>query len=238
MAHRRHEIFRIRHSNPPQKMACGLGPEAGPARPAACYHRLLHAPDRRHFLVGVTGAAGARRLLAPRNPASSASAARRCRASWTSRPPLRCRRDATYKPGAPMRTFIVAPGEKGVPLELTGIVAGLACGPISGAHGRVLAARRRRRVRHDRFQPARAATHRHRRPLSSDHNHSRAAPQPARLQSASTWSSNNKAELWTAMFFPGQPGNGRDPRFKEELLVKLGGTDAQRTGTFDIRLDL
>ena len=47
-----------------------------------------------------------------------------------------------------------------------------------------------------------------------------------------------KAELWTAMFFPGQPANARDPRFKDELLVKLGGSEATRTGTFEIRLNL
>ena len=49
---------------------------------------------------------------------------------------------------------------------------------------------------------------------------------------------HNKAELWTAMFFPGDRANPSDPRFKEELLVTLGGSAAKRTGTFDIRLNL
>jgi protocatechuate 3,4-dioxygenase beta subunit len=145
--------------------------------------------------------------------------------------------DGNYRPGAPIRTSIADPPQKGVPIQLTGIVAGLSCGPIVGATLEF-------------WQPdatgvfdTRGFNLRGRQVTGAGGRYRLTTILPG--GSADRAPSigvhlvvEKKAELWTAMFFPGQPANATDPRFKEDLLVKLGGSAATRTGTFDIRLNL
>jgi protocatechuate 3,4-dioxygenase beta subunit len=145
--------------------------------------------------------------------------------------------DGTYKPGAPMRASIAAPGQKGIPLQLTGIVAGLSCGPIAGATIEF-------------WQPDASGAFdtsgfnlrgRQLTDASGRYRLTTIVPGASGSRAPSIGvhvSVERKAELWTAMFFPGHAANTRDSRFREELLVKLGGSEGKRTGTFDIRLNL
>jgi protocatechuate 3,4-dioxygenase beta subunit len=193
--------------------------------------------SRRAFIGAVAIVAGARPLLATRQRGLDAFAADTLPCVLDVKATPAVSRDASYRTGAPMRTSIVGAGQTGIPLEVTGIVAGLSCGPIAGA---VL----------EFWQPDAAgaydSTGRNLRGRQVTDTGGR-----YRLTTILPGASGNrapsigvhvivqgKAELWTAMFFPGQSANARDARFNEELLVKLGGTDQKRTGTFDIRLDL
>ncbi len=190
--------------------------------------------DRRTLSPRLRRWLGAGPSSPPSNPGSTPSAARRCLASWRSRPRLRFQRDASYKPGAPMRTIDRRrAGEKGVPLR---------------DHRHRRGPRRAARLpvrRSSSGSPTRPA--RTTRPASTfaagrsqtpaavigSPPSSRAAPATRAPSIGIHVVVSNKAELWTAMFFPGQPGTARDPGFKEELLVKLGATDAAADG--DVR---
>jgi len=193
--------------------------------------------SRRAFLGTITSVAGAGRLIAAPQTGLEAFGADTLPCVLDVKATPAVSRDASYRVGAPMRTSIAVAGQKGIPLEVTGVVAGLSCGPIAGAElefwqpdprgayepgGFNLRGRQvtdaRGRYRLTTIMPGASAN---RAPSINIHVVVR-----------------RKAELWTAMFFPGQSDNVRDTRFKEQLLVKLGGTEAKRTGTFDIRLDL
>jgi protocatechuate 3,4-dioxygenase beta subunit len=145
--------------------------------------------------------------------------------------------DANYKPDAPMRTAIIEPGQKGTPLELSGIVAGLSCGPIANAIVEFW-----QPDASGTFDPAGLNLRGRQRTDSTGRYRLRTiipGGAPNRAPSIGVHVIvERKAELWTALFFPGQPANARDPRFKDELLIKLGGSEHERTGTFDIRLTL
>jgi protocatechuate 3,4-dioxygenase beta subunit len=145
--------------------------------------------------------------------------------------------DGNYRPGAPVRTSIVEPSHQGVLLQVTGIVAGLSCGPIVGASLEF-------------WQPdatgvfdSRGFNLRGRQVTGAGGRYSLMTIVPGASGNRAPSIGvhvivDKKAELWTAMFFPGQPANARDPRFREELVVKLAGSAVKRTGTFDIRLNL
>jgi protocatechuate 3,4-dioxygenase beta subunit len=195
------------------------------------------ALNRRLFLVTSAGAAIGRSLLAARQNGLDAFGGDTlpCVLDVRATPPVSA--DGNYRPGAPVRTSIVEPAQKGVPIQLSGIVAGLACGPIAGATLEF-------------WQPDAAGVF-DTRGFSLRGRQVTGAGGRYRMTTIVPGGSGNrapsigvhvvvekKAELWTAMFFPGQTANARDPRFKEELLVKLGGSEAKRTGSFDIRLNL
>ena len=196
--------------------------------------------SRRVFLVSTVGSLAARpveALSALRQGGLDAFAADTvpCELDVTATPPVS--RDTNYRAGAPLRTSLTTPGQPGSRLELTGVVAGLSCGPIANAllefwqpDGSGV------------FAPAGFALRGRQRT---------GAGGVYRLSTIMPGGSGNrapfigvhvvverKAELWTAMFFPDQPANARDPRFQEALLVKLAGTTISRTGKFDIRLNL
>jgi protocatechuate 3,4-dioxygenase beta subunit len=145
-------------------------------------------------------------------------------------------RDASYKPGAPLRSAL-ALAQHGVPLELTGTVAGLSCGPITGATIEF-------------WQPD-ASGHfdmagfglRGRQVTTAGGRYRLTTIVPGAPAGRAPSINvrvvvDRKVELWTAIFFPGQPANRQDPRFKDELLATLGGTQQKRTATFDVRVDL
>jgi protocatechuate 3,4-dioxygenase beta subunit len=205
------------------------------------------ALSRRVFLVTTVSSVAARPLHAFRQGGLDAFAADSvpCVLDVKATPPVS--RDASYRAGAPMRTSILepgaGPGPQGIPLEITGIVAGLSCGPIANAllefwqpdasgvfapAGFSLRSRQRSdsngRYRLSTIMPGASGN---RAPFIGVHVVVERVERVAR-----------KAELWTAMFFPDQNTNARDARFREDLLVKLGGTDQKRVATFDVRLDL
>jgi protocatechuate 3,4-dioxygenase beta subunit len=162
------------------------------------------------------------------------SAELKCAADVIPTPPVP--RDASYKPGAPVRTRLVA-DESGVPLELSGTVAGISCGPIAGAEiefwqadgrgtydMRGLALRGRQRT-----------DERGRYVLSTIVPGALPGRAPCLGVHVTV---SGRAELWTALFFAGRPENARDPRVRDALLVTLTGTTAKRSGSFDLRLDI
>ena len=193
--------------------------------------------SRRAFLGTITSVAGGRGLLAAPQTGLEAFGADTLPCVLDVKATPAVSRDANYKAGAPMRTAIVAPGQKGTPLELTGIVAGLSCGPIANAIIEF-------------WQPDASGTFtpagmnlrgRQRTDSTGRYRLSTIIPGSSANRAPSIGVHvivERKAELWTALFFPGQAANARDSRFNEALLVTLGGSAASRTGSFDIRLDL
>jgi len=193
--------------------------------------------SRRAFLGTITSVAGGRGLLAAPQTGLEAFGADTLPCVLDVKATPAVSRDANYKAGAPMRTAIVAPGQKGTPLELTGIVAGLSCGPIANAIVEF-------------WQPDASGTFtpagmnlrgRQRTDSTGRYRLSTIIPGSSANRAPSIGVHvivERKAELWTALFFPGQAANARDSRFNEALLVTLGGSAASRTGSFDIRLDL
>jgi protocatechuate 3,4-dioxygenase beta subunit len=145
--------------------------------------------------------------------------------------------DASYKAGAPNRTALTAPGHSGVPLTLSGVVAGVSCGPIAGAVVEFWHADGRG-VYDMRGSGLRGQQH------TDDRGRYRlttivpgAAPGRAPCLHVHVVVPG-RAELWTALFFAGRPENARDARVKEALLVTLSNTAEGVVGVFDIRLDL
>lgn len=142
-----------------------------------------------------------------------------------------------YRPGAPLRQSLLEPGLPGVRLALTGIVAGLSCGPIAGASLEFWQADHRGNYDGTGFRlRARQMTDAAGRyrlvtimPGASGAN----APHIGVHVTVA-----GKAELWTAVFFRGEPGTARDPGVPDGLRATLSGPRDARTATFDIRLDL
>jgi protocatechuate 3,4-dioxygenase beta subunit len=193
--------------------------------------------SRRVFLGLVAGAVGARPSIGVAQGGLDAFAAQTLPCVLDVKATPAVSRDASYRTGAPPRTSIVGPGQKGIPLEVTGVVAGLSCGPIAGA---VL----------EFWQPDAAGAYdptgfnlRGRQMTDAGGRYRLTTIVPGTSGSRAPSIGvhvvvERKAELWTAIFFPGQRANARDARFKDELLVKLGGSAGKRTATFDVRLDL
>jgi len=48
----------------------------------------------------------------------------------------------------------------------------------------------------------------------------------------------NRPVLTTQLYFPGEPGNARDPIFRPELVIQMTQTGGARQGRFDFVLDL
>ena len=193
--------------------------------------------NRRLFIVTLVIGAGGRPLLARRQNGLDAFGGETLPCVLDVKPTPAVSGDANYRPGAPIRTSMAGPAEKGVPLQLTGIVAGLSCGPIAGATLEF-------------WQPDAAGAYdmrgfnlRGRQISGAGGRYTLTTIMPGAAGNRAPSIGVHvvipkRAELWTAIFFPDQPANARDARFRDELLVKLGGTDRRRAGTFDIRLDL
>jgi len=143
-------------------------------------------------------------------------------------------RDATFRPGSPERASFVEAGAAG--LVLTGTVSGVTCGRIKGA-----------RVDFWHADAAGAYGDRFRGYQLTD------ATGGYRLTTIVPGASGNrarhigvnvkvagKADYWTEIFFPDDPAQARDVRFRKELLIRLvpGADPRRQTGTFDFVLDL
>ncbi|MCC7007504.1 MAG: hypothetical protein IT184_01685 [Acidobacteria bacterium] len=142
-------------------------------------------------------------------------------------------RDNTYREGAPLRTSLLEAGVNGTPLTLQGTVSGTTCGRIKGAElhfwhadpqGRydAVGSRFRGRQLTDADGRYRLTT------IVPGATSGRAPHIGVRVRIP------GKSDFWTAIFFPNQPLNARDPRFRPELLM-IGRPDG---GTFDITLNL
>jgi protocatechuate 3,4-dioxygenase beta subunit len=158
-----------------------------------------------------------------------------CASDNVATPPVA--RSAHYRPGAPLRRSVLEPGLPGVRLTLTGIVAGLSCGPIAGATIEFWQADHLGNYDQTGFRL------RGRQVTDNAGRYQLVTVMPG----ASGGDAPNigvhvavagKAELWTAVFFRGEPRNARDPRVQDSLLATLSGPRDARTATFDIRLDL
>ncbi len=203
-------------------------------------------PTRRTFLLVGSGAASlVHRLSAQAQGGDAATSLDAfatggldCAPGSVATPAIRP--DGTFKAGAPRRTLLLDPGAKGPQLVLTGTLAGLKCGPIKGA---VL----------DFWHPDAAGSYdisgfRYRGSQLTDaqgrftlttivpgaaggrarHVSVRVAVPPLPAPTGAP-----EVVLWTEIFFPGDPQNPRDPRYRPELAMTKRADGA----TFDIRLD-
>ncbi len=145
--------------------------------------------------------------------------------------------DDTYKPGAPDRRVLVAASRGGTPLALSGTVSGVTCGRIAGA--RVEAWQADATGRFD----MRGFTGRARQTTDTAGAFhfdkvvpGAAAGRPPHIGMRVTV--EGRADLWTELFFPGNPGNTSDPRFREALVMRVAPAARGRTAAFDVILDL
>jgi protocatechuate 3,4-dioxygenase beta subunit len=196
------------------------------------------ASSRRAFLLGLPaaiGAAGA--ALGARQDNSLAQftiPGTTCKPE-TATPPVPA--DATFKPGSPLRTSLRDASTPGTPFVLTGSVSGLSCGRIKGADVDFWQA-----DMHGVYDMAGFRFRGHQ--LTDAQGLFRletvvpGAP-PGRARHFGVHVQvPGKASFWTELFFPDDPQNARDPRFKPELAIKSIKTTVGQAGTFDIFLNL
>lgn len=202
-------------------------------------------PTRRTFLLAVTGIVSLVTELSARAQGLDqfAIGGMECSDKATATPAVQP--DGTFKPGAPRRTSLLEPGggagseraANGPQLVLAGTLAGLRCGAIKGA---VI----------DFWHPDASGTYdmsgfRYRGSQLTDGQGrfrlttivpgatgGRARHVSVRVAESGPAGSTNVV-LWTEIFFPGDPRNAPDPRYRPELAM------TQRAGeaTFDIKLD-
>ena len=142
-----------------------------------------------------------------------------------------------FTPNSPERQSLLEAGMKGQVLELSGLVLTHGCQPVrralldfwqadaEGAYDN-----RGFRLRGHQFTdgegryrlrtivPARY-------PGRTPHIH-------VKVQAA------NRPALTTQLYFPGDPGNARDPLFRKELQLRMTGGGENRAGQFDFVLDM
>lgn len=146
--------------------------------------------------------------------------------------------DATYKKGAPLRTSLVQPGTAGTPLTLSGTVSGVTCGRIKGATVDVWQADAQGaydtagfRLRGRQLTDAEGRFH-----------VETIVPGNAAGRARHLGFHVNvpgKADFWTEVFFPDDPKNAGDGRFRKELAMKMvQAPKGRQAGIFDVVLDL
>lgn len=142
-----------------------------------------------------------------------------------------------FSPNSPERRSLLETGMKGQVLELSGFVLTRGCQPVSRAlldfwqadaegaydnHGFRLRGHQftdgEGRYRLRTIVPARY-------PGRTPHIH-------VKVQAA------NPPALTTQLYFPGDPGNARDPLFRSELQMRMAGGGERRSGRFDFVLDM
>jgi len=142
---------------------------------------------------------------------------------------------AEFRPGAPLRTSFVESGAA-VAIPLSGFVIGQRCGPIKGA--RVDFWQADERGKYDmtgfRFRGHQVTDETGRYHLETILPGA-VAGRARRLNARVTVPS--KPPLTTALFFPDDPGQTKDPLFRKELLMKKTKTETGAV-TFNFILDL
>lgn len=146
--------------------------------------------------------------------------------------------DSSYKKGAPLKATLVERGMAGTPLTLSGTVAGVTCGRIKGATVDVWQAdaqgaydtagfRLRGRQLTDAEGRFRIET------IVPGNAGGRAKHIGLHVNVP------GKADFWTEVFFPDDPKNATDPRFKKELAMKaVQAPKGRQAGLFDVVLKL
>jgi protocatechuate 3,4-dioxygenase beta subunit len=144
-------------------------------------------------------------------------------------------RDATFRAGAPARTSLVEPGMAGTRLRVSGTVTGLSCGRVPGARVDLWQADDRGiydmagyRLRGHQLTDATGG-------FRFDTIVPGAAQGRARRLGIRVIVAN-KGDFATELFFPDDPRNVRDPRFKPELLLKMVRATTGQAATFDLVL--
>ena len=146
--------------------------------------------------------------------------------------------DSSYKKGAPLKSTLAEPGMAGTPLTLSGTVAGVTCGRIKGATVDVWQA--------DAQGAYDTAGFRLRgRQITDGEGRFRIqtiVPGNAAGRAKHIGLHINvpgKADFWTEVFFPDDPRNTADRRFKKELAMKMvQAPRGQKAGLFDVVLKL
>jgi protocatechuate 3,4-dioxygenase beta subunit len=142
-----------------------------------------------------------------------------------------------FKPRSPERSDLIEPGSRGETVELAGLVLTRRCQPVAGAlvdlwqadaqgdydnsgfrfRGHQFTdANGRYRLRT--IKPARYTGR-------TRHFHVKVQPSGGRI-------------LTTQLYFPGEPGNRRDPLFRSELLMKVAQAGNGEAARFDFVLDI
>ncbi|MFI5177666.1 MAG: hypothetical protein ACHQO8_03845 [Vicinamibacterales bacterium] len=144
--------------------------------------------------------------------------------------------DRTYRQDAPERRVLAGRDVAGRRLTISGTVGGVVCGPIKGARVDFWQA--------DASSKAEAAGTQLRGYQLTDADGryrvetvvpaataGRARHINARVQAT------GKPHLTTALYFPDDPANGRDPAFRPELVMKVVPAGSDLTATFNFVLD-
>lgn len=199
------------------------------------------ALSRRQWLIlGVPFVASASRLLAESAPQGldqfMTSAGPPCVDDARSTPSVAA--DATYRKGSPVRANLVEPGMAGTPLKLSGTVTGLTCGRVKGATVDIWQA--------DATGAYDTAGFRLRGRQLTDANGGFTFETivPGNTGARARHIGVNvivpgKATYWTELFFPDDPKNASDARYKKELLLKMvQAPKGRQAATFDIILNI
>ena len=199
------------------------------------------ALSRRQWLIlGVPFAASASRLLAESVPQGldqfMTSGGPPCADDTKSTPAVAA--DATYRKGSPVRANLVEPGMAGTPLKLSGTVTGISCGRVKGATVDIWQA--------DAKGVYDATGFRLRGRQLTDANGGFAFETivPGNAGARARHIGVNvivpgKANFWTEWFFPDDPKNASDARYKKELLLKMvQAPKGRQAATFDIVLNI
>jgi len=141
--------------------------------------------------------------------------------------------DGTFRPGSPRRSSLVEAAASGSRTTVSGTVTGLKCGRIKDAVVDVWQADSQGRLAPSGFalrghQITDATGHYRFSTIVPGAGSGRAPHLSFRVQVPA------KIEFWTEAFFPGNPANPRDARFKPELAMKKT-VDGY---VFDVFLDL
>jgi protocatechuate 3,4-dioxygenase beta subunit len=196
--------------------------------------------SRRGFLgLGLAlpfGAVGWQRASTPPLPASLFDGVKPCDPNEKLTPAVPA--GADYRPRSPQRTSLIEAGVTGTALVLAGQVAGIRCGVVKGAvldfwqadargHYDAAGFRLRGRQTTDAQGRYRLET---------------IVPGPAGVHARCLHvivQAPKAPALPTALFFPDDPRNAKEPGFHAELLIKIAAAPANgKTGTFDFILDL
>jgi protocatechuate 3,4-dioxygenase beta subunit len=145
--------------------------------------------------------------------------------------------EAEFKAGSPQRSSLVPAGETASRLVLSGSVSGLSCGAIKNARLEFWQADRKGQYDRAGFgyrgHQFTDATGVYRLETIVPGAHNGQAPRIyVRVEPP------GKPAFSTALFFPHQPGNQTDPRFRKELVLAIAEGRGTQTARFDIVLNL
>lgn len=145
-------------------------------------------------------------------------------------------RDSSFKAGAPLRSRFVPESASGEHLTFSGTVTGVTCGRIAGARIDVWHADGRGAYDTTGFR------HRGHQLTDSDGAFRFHTLMPGAVRGRAPRLLvrvvvTGKADFSTELFFPGHAANAADPRFREQLVVRLSPT-SPRTASYDIILPL